>query len=179
MCIRDSNWIPISGDFEDANIPKWDQKLQYYPGSVVKYNGSPSTGYFTVPGALDPETTTVIDSSSELTSGNKYAVVLSLQDVLIIDPGYGYDESDNIFITPSNGAKLSVEYDKFGKVSKVNILDPGLGFTDIPEIGIISNTGYNARFRPVFKVIRLSDEDFETLPPGTEIISVVDCVGKF
>ena len=61
----------------------------------------------------------------------------------------------------------------------MNILDPGLGFTDIPEIGIISNTGYNARFRPVFKVIRLSDEDFETLPPGTEIISVVDCVGKF
>jgi len=177
--IDSNNWIPISGDFEDANIPKWSDKLQYYPGSVVKYNGSPSTGYFTVPGALDPETTTVIDSSSELTSGNKYAVVLSLQDVLIIDPGYGYDESDNIFITPSNGAKLSVEYDKFGKVSKVNILDPGLGFTDIPEIGIISNTGYNARFRPVFNIRRLSDEDFETLPAGTDIISVVDCVGKF
>tara|TARA_B100000073_G_C23743133_1_gene574341 strand:+ start:2296 stop:4926 length:2631 start_codon:yes stop_codon:yes gene_type:complete len=175
----DPNWIFISDDFEDANIPTWNQKLEYYPGSVVKYNGSPSTGYFTVPGALDSETTTVIDSSSELTSGNKYAVVLSLQDVLIIDPGYGYQSDDNIFIAPSNGAKLSVEYDKFGKVSKVNILDPGLGFTDIPEIGIISNTGYNARFRPVFKVIRLSDEDFETLPPGTEIISVVDCVGKF
>ena len=121
----------------------------------------------------------MIDSSSELTSGNKYAVVLSLQDVLIIDPGYEYDKDDNIFITPSNGAKLSVEYDKFGKVTKVNILNPGLGFTDIPEIGIISNTGYNARFRPVFNIRRLSDEDFETLPAGTDIISVVDCVGKF
>ena len=177
--IDSNNWIQISDDFEDSNIPKWNPKVTYYPGSVVKYNGSPSTGYFTVPGALDPETTTVIDSSSELTSGNKYAVVLSLQDVLIIDPGYEYDKDDNIFITPSNGAKLSVEYDKFGKVTKVNILNPGLGFTDIPEIGIISNTGYNARFRPVFSIRRLSDEDFETLPAGTDIISVVDCVGKF
>ena len=175
----DPNWMLISDDFEDTNIPIWNQTVTYYPGSVVRYNGSPSTGYFTVPGALDSGTTTVIDSSSELTSGNTYAVVLSLQDVLITDPGYSYQSDDNIFITPNNGANLSVEYDRFGKVTRVNILNPGLGFTDIPEIGIISNTGYNARFRPVFNIRRLSDEDFETLPPGTDVISVVDCVGKF
>jgi len=146
---------------------------------VIKYNSNPLTGSFTVPGAPDPDTLTVIDSGSELTSGNKYPVVLSLKSIVIANPGYSYSPDDQIFITPNNGANLSVEYDQFGKVTKVNVINPGLGFTDVPEIGIISLTGYNATFRPIFDIRRLSEEDFETLPQGTDIISVVDCVGKF
>ena len=165
--------------FEDADLNKWDPNTIYYNGSVIKYNSNPLTGTFTVPGAPDPDTLTVIDSGSELTSGNKYPVVLSLKSIIITNPGYSYDPNDQIFITPNNGAQLSVEYDQFGRVTKVNIINPGLGFTDIPEIGIISLTGYNATFRPIFDIRRLSEEDFETLPEGTDVISVVDCVGKF
>ena len=165
--------------FDDADINKWDPDAIYYNGSVIKYNSNPLTGSFTVPGAPDPDTLTVIDSGSELTSGNKYPVVLSLKSIVIANPGYSYSPDDQIFITPSNGAQLSLEYDQFGKVTKVNIINPGLGFTDVPEIGIISLTGYNATFRPIFDIRRLSEEDFETLPEGTDIISVVDCVGKF
>jgi len=165
--------------FDDADLNKWDPDAIYYNGSVIKYNSNPLTGSFTVPGAPDPDTLTVIDSGSELTSGNKYPVVLSLKSIVIVNPGYSYSPDDQIFITPNNGANLSVEYDQFGKVTKVNVINPGLGFTDVPEIGIISLTGYNATFRPIFDIRRLSEEDFETLPQGTDIISVVDCVGKF
>lgn len=165
--------------FEDADLQTWNPSTVYYNGSVVAYNSSPLTGSFTVPGAPDPDTLTVVGSGSELTSGNAYPVVLSLSSINITNPGYSYSPDDQIFITPSNGANLSVEYDQFGRVTGINIVNPGLGFTDIPEIGIISLTGYNARFRPIFNIRRLSEEDFETLPEGTDIISVVDCVGKF
>ena len=165
--------------FEESDLQPWDQTATYYNGSVVTYNSNPLTGTFTVPGPPDPNTVTVVGSDSELTSGNKYPVVLSLENIVIVDPGYSYDPDDQIFITPNNGAQLSVEYDQFGRVTKVNIINPGLGFTDIPEIGIISLSGYNATFRPIFNIRRLSEEDFETLPEGTDVISVVDCVGKF
>jgi hypothetical protein len=164
--------------FEISDIPIWDDNTDYYNGTVVRF-ANPQVGTFTVPPASDLNTLTVLDSGSELTSGNTYPVILSLKDIVVVDSGSGYDQNDNIFITPNNGAKLSVEYDRFGHVTRVNILNPGLGFTDIPEIGIISLTGYNATFRPIFNIRRLDKEDFETVPNGTDVISVVDCVGKF
>ena len=171
-----NNWLPLSQDFEvSESTPIWDETYAYNDGNVVRYNAVSNSGTLTIP---EPGETniTVIGQSSNLSSGNTYPITLTLETVAIDDPGYSYDPSDNIFITPNNGSKLEVEYDKFGRVSKVNVIENGSGFTDIPEIGIISLTGYNANLRPVLLPRRIEKD--EKLPEGVEIISVIDCVGK-
>ena len=61
----------------------------------------------------------------------------------------------------------------------MDIIDGGMGFNEEPLLYIESDTGYNARIMPVFKVNRVGvDIDPETVTP-TAFIQVVDCVGKF
>ena len=68
-----------------------------------------------------------------------------------------------------------------GRLIRVNILNPGIGFVEFPQIFINSNTGVNANIIPVFNITRLTEnEDGDVLPEipqGTPLISVVDCVG--
>lgn len=103
----------------------------------------------------------------------RYPTALRLKSVLIEDPGINYScGSDQIQITPSNGAVLDYECDTFGRIVNVKVLNPGLGFTRYPEITIPSNTGVNATFRPQFEVVRdpiVSDP--------TKLIQVTDLVG--
>lgn len=109
-----------------------------------------------------------------------YPVVLQLKDVLIKNPGGNYNQKDKITISPSNGASVSPQYDKFGCLVSVNIEDKGIGFTDIPDIFIDSTTGINAVLIPIFEVIRVGDlqENEDIIPEGVKLIEVIDCVGK-
>lgn len=114
----------------------------------------PGNGYPTIPGAGYPAT-------------------LRLRSVEVESPGINYNCGvDQIQITPSNGAQLTYECDTFGRISKVKVLNPGLGFNVTPEITIPSTTGVNARFRPQFEVVR----DPIVVDPQV-IIQVTDLVG--
>ena len=53
----------------------------------------------------------------------------------------------------------------------------GSGFKEDPEITIESNSGYNLELVPTFKVNRV--EEGQQLISSTQIIQVIDCVGKF
>ena len=104
--------------------------------------------------------------------GEGYPVALRLRSVDVEDSGINYTCGvDQLQITPSNGAVLDYDCDPFGKIRSVKILDPGFGFTQYPEITMISDTGVNARFRPQFEVIRdpIADPD--------KLIQVTDLVG--
>ena len=104
---------------------------------------------------------------------DRYPAALRLKTIEVEDGGINYNCGvDQIQITPSNGAVLNYVCDTFGRITGVNIIEPGLGFTTYPDIRIISDTGVNARFRPQFEVIRdpiVVDED--------KLIQVVDLVG--
>jgi hypothetical protein len=112
---------------------------------------------------------------------NTYNVVLDIGDVYIENTGVNYTPGDEIVIEPSNGAELEPVYDDTGRLIRVNILNPGIGFVEFPQIFINSNTGVNANIIPVFNITRLTEnEDGDVLPEipqGTPLISVVDCVG--
>lgn len=112
---------------------------------------------------------------------NTYNVVLDIGDVYIENTGVNYSPGDEIVIEPSNGAELEPVYDETGRLIRVNILNPGIGFVEFPQIFINSNTGVNANIIPVFNITRLTEnEDGDVLPEipqGTPLISVVDCVG--
>ena len=114
-----------------------------------------------------------------------YPVILVIDEVVVLDPGFGYRPGDEIIITPSQGAELNpskgAELEMIindrGQIEKVNVIKPGAGFIDLPRLRTNSPTGFNAIFSTILKPIRL--EDFEGDPPqNAQIISVIDCVGK-
>lgn len=114
------------------------------------------------------------------TSNGAYPVILQLKDVLILNPGGNYKDTDPLIISPSNGAELIPEYDRFGSLVGVEIANPGIGFTEAPKIFVESTTGINAYAIPLFETIRIGDspESENIIPENIKLIEVIDCVGK-
>lgn len=114
-----------------------------------------------------------------LEQGPGYPVTLVLEDVIVDNPGINYScGEDQIVITPNNGAELSYDCDSFGRIVNVNVLNPGIGFNVYPEITVPSETGVNATFRPVFRVVRDPVEFIENQKLKQEaLIQVTDLVG--
>ena len=104
-----------------------------------------------------------------------YPVILELETIYVKDPGFNYSENDTIVIEPDRGA-VAHPIVKNGAVVGVNIKKTAKGFDARPRIFVNSDTGYNAELIPVFKVVEVDQN--APVPPGTKIISVVDCVGK-
>ena len=113
------------------------------------------------------------------TSTGDYPVVLEIDDINILDGGFGYDPNDEVIIEPSNGAKFKIKTDPLGAVTKVDVINGGIGFNEDPDIYIKSKKGYNARLMPVFKVNRIGEEIAPEAVAPTGVIQVIDCVGKF
>ena len=108
-----------------------------------------------------------------------YPVVLDIEEVYIDDGGFGYQPGDTMTVVPDNGAIIEPIVNDRGEIEKINVINPGIGFVDIPEIFIDSETGYNAKLIPVLRSTPLSEiPDPTILPPETQLITVVDCVGK-
>jgi hypothetical protein len=123
--------------------------------------------------------------------GPSYPVILVIDEVVVLDPGFGYRPGDEIIITSPDiggtgeigngksnlGAELEMIINDRGEIEKVNVIKPGAGFIDLPRLRTNSPTGFNATFSTILKPIRL--EDFEgDQPQNAQIISVIDCVGK-
>ena len=87
-------------------------------------------------------------------SGSQYPVLLTLTDVIVQDPGIGYNCGiDQLTITPNNGTVLSYKCDPFGKINSVSV-DSGGNFTQLPHISVVTATGFNAKFIPFFSIVR-------------------------
>ena len=108
-------------------------------------------------------------------------VVAVIDQIFIKNPGFGYQPTDKIGIVGNKGAELEFTVNEVGEVIRVNVINGGLGFDDVPYIAIESKTGYNFEAVAIFKFIPASSIDLNniTIPPGSRIISVVDCVGKY
>ena len=111
--------------------------------------------------------------TSPISNTGDYPVVLEVEDINIIDPGFGYDENDEVVI--GNGAELKIKTDALGSVTGVDVINGGIGFTEDPDLYIKSDTGYNAKLIPVFKVTRVDPDT----APSAAVVQVIDCVGKF
>lgn len=142
-------------------------------GYVIDTDGN----YVVVPeGVAPPENTAVyFPPRVPVEADDAYQVILEIDDVIVKDPGFGYQPDDTIKITPDNGAILEpvIEGDR---VVGVKVIQPGMGFSDFPVIEVVSDTGYNAEFTPVFKIV--DPETIEQIPETATIIQVIDCVGK-
>lgn len=115
---------------------------------------------------------------TEDTLGNSYPVVLEIDEIVVLDSGFGYRPGDKILINPDNGAILEPVINSFGQIESVNVINSGTGFDDMPEIKTNSMTGFNAKMMPIFKVTRLNENNALNVPKDAKIINVVDCVGR-
>lgn len=118
-------------------------------------------------------------------SDGQYGVVIYLCGIEVLDGGVNYDEVvDTIELSPSKGSSLRMRTGPFGKIESVDIVNPGLGFREFPEVIINSETGFNASITPVFCVKRVGEGDpfdltIEQIDNGQPVITVIDCTGKF
>jgi len=105
-----------------------------------------------------------------------YPVIVCLDEIIIENPGFGFDPcKDTVNIEPSNGAKAKIEESVNGEIRRIVVTDCGSGFTELPEISINTETGYNAILKPLMKFHKPEEID---VPKGTNVIQVIDCVGK-
>ena len=104
----------------------------------------------------------------------QYPAIVQISDVIVTNPGIDYNCGvDEIIIEPANGTQLSYNCDPFGKIKSVKVLKSG-NFTSTPKIMMKSDTGFNARFSPVFDVIR---DPLPVEPIISDIVQVFDLVG--
>ena len=106
-----------------------------------------------------------------------YPVIACLDEIIVENPGFGFDCcKDTVSIVPDNGAKAEIEECRDGKILRIRVIDCGSGFTELPQIFINTETGYNSVLKPILKFHGPEEMD---VPKGTSVIQVVDCVGKF
>lgn len=179
---------------EDTVVKRKDGRydLPYPPNSVVQLN---KCDFVQPPGGdpFRPEEDTeyitpeppvgynrVIRGTSPSFGDGQYNVVLYICEVQIVNSGVGYSPTDTIKIVPDNGAQLQPTFDRNGSLIRVDIVSPGIGFAEFPNIFIESNTGFNAQMIPKLCVERVGDltEEDPNKYDGKQIISVVDCVGR-
>lgn len=111
------------------------------------------------------------------TLDGSYPVVIELVGTEITNPGFGYTSGDTVVINPNNGAQFTPQFGYNGQLTGITVVKTGIGFTELPEIGIDSSTGHNAVIKPIFKVLK-GNELVTKLGAADRIINVVDCVGK-
>ena len=65
-------------------------------------------------------------------------------------------------------------------MESVKVTSGGEGFTQMPDVYIKSETGFNAELKPVFCVERIGKDEVKEYDRKLQkkLISVVDCVGK-
>lgn len=142
--------------------------------------------YYVVPDCKEPQNLpdgdTFVPSQEQPPQDQQipsYPVVIEIDEIFVDDPGFGYEPGDTLEVVPDNGAVLEPVINDRGEITQVRVINPGIGFIDLPEININSPRGYNAKLIPVLKAIPIADiPDPTVIPPGTQLISVVDCVGK-
>ena len=105
----------------------------------------------------------------------QYPALIKLTDIVVTNAGINYNCGvDKLTVTPSNGTVLSYECGAFGKILRVKV-EKGGNFTELPRITMPSDQGLNARFVPVFDIIR--DPFVPEVAPITDVVQVFDLVG--
>lgn len=116
--------------------------------------------------------------------GTPYPVILCIEEIKVLDQGFGYRPGDQLLITPDNGTQTELVINEFGNITGVKILKGGCGYDDIPQIRTNSPTGFNATFTPIFKVTQIDptktiESQVGPVVDEVQLVTVIDCVGKF
>jgi hypothetical protein len=118
-----------------------------------------------------------------LPTDNNYNVTVQIDDVTIEDGGFGFLPGDTATVldcagNPDASTEIELTINQDGTIVGVKVIKLGSNYTCIPEIRLNTNTGYNAKLKPILKFTRVSNDVGFEVPSGTQVLNVVDCVGK-
>ena len=166
-------------------------------GGYARLNedGSIADVVITDPGSgfLPNTTETDIDGNvKELTpdpNGNydgEQSFVTSLDDVVVENTGFGYDDNDTASVSGGSVAsagdsvgQAEVELKiQDGLIVGVNVVNGGFGFTKLPEITINSDTGAGAKLLPVLKFTKVDDASQLAQITQDAVVTVISCIEK-
>ena len=110
--------------------------------------------------------------------GGDYGVITEIDSVYIDDGGFGFQPGDTATVldcsgNPDSSAKLELVLNQDGTIVNVRVINPGRNYNCLPEIILNTDTGYNARLIPILRFRREQE-----ISPGTQVLQVIDCVGK-
>ena len=126
------------------------------------------------------------DEDSSTSTGNQTSgtgnndAVSSISNVSTISTGIGYTDDDEVTVDDGEGGEFSITTNTLGQIVSFNVLNPGYGYTTVPNITIISKKGVGAKFKVNLKFTPLNQfleqEQLETIDPN-KLVQVVDCIG--
>jgi hypothetical protein len=169
----DGSYYVVPSGQEPPNLSPGDKFIPPQPPTQPGFQTSTQPGFQTPTQPGFPTPTQPGPQSST------YPAITEIEEVFIVDPGFGYEPGDTLEVIPNNGVVLEPVINDRGEITQVKVISPGIGFIDLPEIIINSPRGYNAKLIPVLKVTPIANiPDPTSIPAQTQIVSVVDCVGK-
>jgi len=124
--------------------------------------------------------------------------VTSLDDVVVENTGFGYDDNDTASVNGGSvasagdtlpGDATSDTIQKIGQaevelkiqdglIVGVNVVNGGFGFTKLPEITINSDTGAGAKLLPVLKFTKVDDASQLAQITQDAVVTVISCIEK-
>jgi hypothetical protein len=112
--------------------------------------------------------------------------VTSLDDVVVENTGFGYDDNDTASVSGGSVAsagdsvgQAEVELKiQDGLIVGVNVVNGGFGFTKLPEITINSDTGAGAKLLPVLKFTKVDDASQLAQITQDAVVTVISCIEK-
>lgn len=163
---------------------KWEGPFD--PGEVIDIRVGDTVRLAGIPEYISEENISVTsppcpDLVSSSSPSTTYPVAVSIGGVYIQDPGFGFSDGDTITVISDGvdtGAELVPVIGGNGRIIDVNIVKPGIGFTNMPTLKLNTSTGYNATLIPILSFKRIDENTAFSIPAGTQLIQVVDCVGK-
>ena len=99
----------------------------------------------------------------------------SLDDVVVENTGFGYDDNDTASV--SGGAEVELKIQD-GLIVGVNVVNGGFGFTKLPEITINSDTGAGAKLLPVLKFTKVDEASQLAQVTQDAVVTVISCIEK-
>jgi hypothetical protein len=130
--------------------------------------GEVKTIYGTLPGGAD----------SEAANSDSKSVTGQIDDVEVLNPGFGYN-ADDTTLDAGNGSCLTPVI-VGGRIVDVTICNGefgrGTGFTSIPDITINSPTGIGAELSAVLKFTDVNELS-QPLDPA-KVVQVINCISK-
>ena len=101
--------------------------------------------------------------------------VTSLDDVVLVNTGFGYEDGDTVTVEGGAEVELIIED---GLVAGANVINGGFGFTSLPDLIINSDTGAGARLKPVLKFTRVEDATELAQISQDAVVTVISCIEK-
>lgn len=137
-----------------------------------------SSHVVTTPGLITApkksENSTTLSDDYPSSSDGTYPVITHLSTIFVQDPGVGYSSSDEVIITPNEGAEVSINVTDMGAIRSIRVTKKGEGFKVRPTAYIKSRGGIGAVLIPQLGIDTVDEELLNEPGISDRVIQVRD-----